>query len=490
MNLPVLDLCILKVLVTDENYSLQFSKSYKYDLFVKPLHRFAKYVLDYINAYQTLPTKRVLIERNSNDDQVESYVNTVFKKIDEIEYDIKEYNFDIDKIKRRYIESAILKIKDSISEEEIESGVNDPNSILKKIELSIQSIKGIDSGQAYIQRSIKDHTNLFRDELNAKRQDETLSMGILTRYSAIDYATNGFKKSDMFIIGGETGAGKSTLLNNIAIQMWMQDNTFGTPPSEYTKGYNVLYFSLEMPYEQCFNRTLARMANVPQMSLMKGRLGNSEMDRVDIALSFIEEYPYHFQIVDIPRGVTLDQIELRYHEAKINFTPDVVIVDYLGLMDDPKSKDSADWLKLGHIAGGLHEFARAHNVVLGTAVQLTDVKRGQNSKTRDQQVGVHRIGRSSHIMHHATFGLQIVSRPDEPSFDDMEIESIKNRNGPKVKASLGRNFANALLIDRPYTPDGATGLNNSASTVVDLTTLLNINNTSNNLEDIDNDDEN
>lgn len=486
MSLPLLDLRILKIIVSDEHHAIQFAKMYKFDLFVKPLQKFAKYVLEYINIYSSLPTKRVLVERNINDNQIEDYINAIYKKLESVEADSKEFNFDIQQIKKRYKESILFKIKNEIDNETTEGSINDPDSSLKNIELQLGSLKAIDGGETYIQKSVNEYVNTFKEELKAKRENPNMSTGILTKYSAIDYATNGFKKSDMFIVGGETAAGKSTLLSNMAIQMWMQDNTFGIPADEFMKGYNVLYFSLEMPYDQCFNRMLARLANVPQMNLTKGKLTNAEIDRVDIALSFIEEYPYHFQIIDIPRGVTAEQIELRYREASLKFQPDIVIVDYLGLMEDPKSKESSDWLKLGNIAGQLHELGRAYNVVMGTAVQLTDIKRGQNNKSRDQQVGVHRVGRSSHVMHHATFGLQIVTRPDEQSFDDMEIESIKNRNGPKIRASLGRNFANASIIDRPYNVDGSGNSINSASSIVDLTSLLNMNNSNSQIEDIDN----
>ena len=345
--------------------------------------------------------------------------------------------------------------------------------------------------------TIRFHSSLPMFRLKRKLDRQKLSKNRLNKFRYIKDAirTEDIKMKciqvsspDNLYLAGEQliPTHNSTLLSNMAIQMWMQDNTFGIPADEFMKGYNVLYFSLEMPYDQCFNRMLARLANVPQMNLTKGKLTNAEIDRVDIALSFIEEYPYHFQIIDIPRGVTAEQIELRYREASLKFQPDIVIVDYLGLMEDPKSKESSDWLKLGNIAGQLHELGRAYNVVMGTAVQLTDIKRGQNNKSRDQQVGVHRVGRSSHVMHHATFGLQIVTRPDEQSFDDMEIESIKNRNGPKIRASLGRNFANASIIDRPYNVDGSGNSINSASSIVDLTSLLNMNNSNSQIEDIDN----
>jgi hypothetical protein len=94
-----------------------------------------------------------------------------------------------------------------------------------------------------------------------------------------------------------------------------------------------------------------------------------------------------------------------------------------------------------------------------TAVQLTDIKRGSKGKdpSDNQRVGVHRIGRSSHIMHHANLGIQIESRPNEINYPDMRYHVIKNRKGPLGQGNLIKNFAHATLIDVPNPKDSKSG---------------------------------
>ena len=113
-------------------------------------------------------------------------------------------------------------------------------------------------------------------------------------------------------------------------------------------------------------------------------------------------------------------------------------------MDAP-GEEGDDWLRLGKIAGKLHEFARTYNIVLLSAVQLNRPK----SKDPNDAIGLHRIGRSSSIMHHATLGIQIHTRKDENSFSDLEYYVIKNRNGEEGSHLIKKHFQTATLVDLP-----------------------------------------
>lgn len=247
----------------------------------------------------------------------------------------------------------------------------------------------------------------------------------------------------------------SMLLNNMAKQIWMKDNTLDTAVENFQRGYNILYFSLEMPYQDCFIRFLASLANVPQRSLQKSTLTREEEIRVKQAYDFIKRYQeagYYFDIVDVPRNLTIEEVELRYQDALLRYRPEVVIVDYMGLMHSKALAKEQDWLKLGGIASSLHEFARAYDCVVITAAQLTDLKRnaGSNNSEDGRQVGVHRWGRSSLIMHNVNLGIQIETRPNERSFPDLKIHVVKNRKGPLGQGNLVKNFANASLVDVPF----------------------------------------
>lgn len=263
--------------------------------------------------------------------------------------------------------------------------------------------------------------------------------------------------SNMFLCGKRLiPTHNSMLLNNMAKQIWMGENTLDTAVQNFQRGYNILYFSLEMPYQDCFIRFLASLANVPQRSLQKSTLTREEDERVKQAYEFIKRYQeagYYFDIVDVPRNLTIEEVELRYQDALLRYRPEVVIVDYMGLMNSKALAKEQDWLKLGGIASSLHEFARAYDCVVITAAQLTDLKRNsgsQGSQEDSRRVGVHRWGRSSLIMHNVNLGIQIETRTNETSFPDLKIHVVKNRKGPLGQGNLVKNFANASLVDVPF----------------------------------------
>lgn len=440
-----LDLCILKTLLTNNIAGLEFCYTFNHDLFESETQTFAKLVLGYMKSFKSIPTRKVLKEWHG-----EAYFGIIDKfwdAIDDLDYDTQEHRFNLEKIKHRYVKRTLQEIK-SIPED------NNPNKTFKDISLKIQNVKTIKDGKGFTQKTVKEHIPEFQERYRAKLENPEQTDRILCHYSALDMATGGFAPADLFLLGGETGAGKSMLLMNMGLQMWKQENNVLANPSEFQKGYNVAYFSLEMPYDDCYARFMARLAQVPERKLVEAKLTDEEQERVAKAEEFIKQYPYEFDIIDMPRDVTIDEIEVRYNDALLKYKPDVVIVDYMGLMRSPAVAKEQDWLKMGHIGGELHEFGRVYGVVMGSAVQLTDIQRGSkeevSKKGKGVSIGLHRVGRSSQIMHHATLGVQIESRAREDTYTDLIYHVIKNRRGARPRAVLSKNFTNCSLIDIPY----------------------------------------
>jgi replicative DNA helicase len=216
-------------------------------------------------------------------------------------------------------------------------------------------------------------------------------------------------------------------------------------------GHNVLYFSLEMPFKPCFNRVLGRLSANPTKAIRNATLNPLEMEKVKKALRFINKYPAQFEIVDIPRGATMESLELLYEEAKVLYDPKIIVIDYLGLMDYD-GKEMEDWLKLGKIAEKIHEFARAHGCTVLSAVQLN---RSKGAKEEDK-IGLHRIGRSALIMQNANIAIQIESRHNEKNHPDMLYHIIKNRDGQLGGGRLIKNLACGTLLDDKVEEDSTT----------------------------------
>lgn len=470
LRLEEQDLRILKTILSEPLIAVDFAGTYDESIFVGHAKRFAKAVLSYIKAYKVPPTKRVMLEHFSDNPSIVEEVNAVWDAVQDVQATPLEFKYDLDKLKGRFAEQKILSLK---------SMLDDPPSDLaltmKSAQVYLDDIKKVQQSKktSYTQRSLKNYMSEFKRTYHDKVKNPDLGRGILTGYSFLDYMKNGMQPAEMMIIGAETAGGKSMLLNNMAIQMWMQKNTVFTEDT-FSKGYNVLYFSLEMPYAACVRRTMARVADVPMYGIRDATLSRRELEGMSRASDFIERYPYEFEIVDIPRGVTVEQIEARFNEAQTRFTPDIVVVDYLGLIEDPTAEGD-DWLKLGYIAGKLHEFARAYNIVMLTAVQLNRLStRTQKEKDTSETVGIHRIGRSSLIMHHADIGIQIESRKNEQQHSDLKYHIIKHRDGELGNHFLMKNFKRASLLDPdpPFEPKKEEGVPAIEEEIEDISELL------------------
>jgi replicative DNA helicase len=316
---------------------------------------------------------------------------------------------------------------------------------------SVVTIDSIYRKEAYsegaLSQSARDRAKKYK-EVEANPE---LAQGLLTGLTELDRISNGLHAGELLIIGGSTGTGKSILMHNMAVNAYLGGLD---PVSELSQeemqsvGHNVLYFSLEMPKESQERRVDACMANVIANHIRDGRLDAEEKYRYFRTLKFQDTYPKQFHIVDMARGVTPREVELKYVELcdKYGIEFDGVFVDYIGIMQPDATsnkKSDSDWLGLGHVAEGLHEFARTYNIPVVTASQLTRTKDPNKS-----QISTDRFARSAMIPDNANIALQIACRgDDEHTRLDMPVHITKMRDGEKGSFTLVKDFSRMKVTD-------------------------------------------
>jgi replicative DNA helicase len=439
-----LDFRLLQGIAQSSFVAISYSSKYDQKLFLDPnVSVIAKPMLDYVKAYHSAPSYEALIDIHKNNIELRNKIAAFYVLIKDKKYNDNDYKYDLEKLKERFCLFKYKELKKINTEStEVQVGVRQVQSILNEI-------KGLNHSQGATRKSLKDYTPDFIAEYKAKQKNPEVGQGILTGYSYLDFLKNGFRPADLIMIAGESGAGKSMWLNNIAINMWMQKNTIDTPPEEYTQGYNVVYISLEMPLGDMYQRTISSVADVSSYGVRDAKNSSGEMIAISKATKFFKNYPHTFDIIDVPRGFTVEQLELQIEQIKTQYKPDVIFIDYLGLMDEVD--DQEDWLKLGYLAGKIHEFARIYEVPVVTAVQMTD-KRAVKTKDDSDKIGLHRIGRSGLIAHHATMVLQIETKGGkDDGINDFKYHIIKNRYGESGgSASIIKKFSHCKVIDKPY----------------------------------------
>lgn len=443
---PELDLQVLNAIINSRKFALEFVNECDNKLFSTEVWNFANVVINYVKNYKEVPTLRVLTEKLSkgNNEKLIEYVSKVWSEVENISCNEKEYKHNLELLKNRFAEKQLVSVKENLNK--LDFNNIDPNKVVTDLQKTIQNVRNLSHNKTYESKSLKDALPWFAENFKLKKENPDYNKGIPTGYSFIDWSTNGIKPSDFILVCGESGHGKSTLLSNMASNIWRQGNTVDS--TSFTPGKNIVYFSLEMPYENCFNRLLSSLSGVPYKKIENAKCNKEEMSKLKKALDFINKFPNQFTIVDIPRMASANDIESIVNDVKLEHTVDAIFVDYLGIMSTNDSKEDQDWLKQGQISYELREIARAHSVPMFSAVQLN--RKAKSSSSEDENIGLHRLARSSGIATNATTIIQLVSRGEkEHMYPTCKYALIKNRNGPLGTGNLIKKLDCSTFIDDP-----------------------------------------
>lgn len=449
------DIKLINILVNNKKELRDFLASYNEDMFDPSYRRFLKHLFSYYKTYNSCPSLTTLIEHaafnvNSN---LEEYLIDTWKTIEEQYTDPREFTFILEKLKRRKNYDFLYELKNVLQEKLDEADNNTSfDEINKFISKSINNINSISQKKVYSCADLHDVVDAFVERFKAKQANPELAQGIMTGFSMLDYYTNGLRPSELGVVAADTGGGKSIFLINLAVNVWMGNNVLPSSMKElnstiqnnsWLPGNDVLFISIEMPVEEIEERILSCMCTIDSLNLSKGKLqGAEEPGRLAMGLRFWKNYPGRMRIIDVPRGCSMSQIQSIFDDTCLTFRPKLVIIDYLGLLTDNDGESDADWEKLKNVAEQMHEFARMNEVSVFTGLQVKVAKPGEGG------IGLHRIGRSSMIMHNVNIGLQIENRENENMRPDSQIHCIKFRRGPLfVMNNLRKEFMYTRFAD-------------------------------------------
>lgn len=442
MTFNQVEINVLKSVCFNRKNALEFIDICDAKYFSSDLWQFVNTIIGYIKLYREVPTLNVLKDRaQKTNANLVNYLETCWKEIEKSNFDISEFKYELEKLKKQYAAKEILNLKNKLN------NVDDINTDVSKLSTDISktldTIRSTGKVKTCEHKTAKEYLGEFRNSFQEKKKNPGLKVGLKTGFSFFDWATNGIKPSDFVLVAGETGHGKSTVLMNMARNIWLGSNNMDT--QEFTEGKNIIYFSLEMPYENCFNRLLASLSKVSYRKIETANITKEEFTRLKQALDFIHKYQNDFHIVDIPRLAKPSDIENIISEIVEEKKIDAIFVDYLGIMHPNGDDGDQDWLKQSMVAYELREIARAYNVPIFSAAQLN--RKGQ--KKDGEEISLDRLSRSSGITTHCTAVLMLEKRKNEHLFNDMVIHILKNRNGSLGKGRAIKHLEFSLLEDDP-----------------------------------------
>ncbi len=157
--------------------------------------------------------------------------------------------------------------------------------------------------------------------------------GLPSGYQDLDRLTSGLQPSDFIILAARPSMGKTALALNIAqnVALRAHKKVGGRPRS-------VAFFSLEMSKEQLVNRMLCAEAGVDSQRLRTGEMKDEDWNRLWDACGQLSDAQLY---IDDTPGITALEMRSRARRLKAEHGLDLIVVDYLQLMQGSGRRSSA-----------------------------------------------------------------------------------------------------------------------------------------------------
>ena len=320
----------LEMMLCDAETFVRCQGIFDYTLFDRKLQEAAKFLKDYVEDHNVLPTL----------DIVNAATKQELKALEEL----REEHFDWlltdfeTFIRHKGLERAIIESADMLEKGEY-------GSVETLVKQAVQIGLTKDMG-----------TDYFEDPrarlLRIKDKNGQMSTG----WQTVDKRLfGGMNKGELNIFAGGSGAGKSLFLANLGLNWALQ-------------GLNVVYLTLELSEELVSMRIDSMATDIPTRDIFK------QIDEVEMRVRIIGKKSGTYQVKYMPSGKTANDIRsyLKEYEIKLGRKVDILLVDYLDLLMPQSKKISAEnlFVKDKYVSEELRNLAVEKQCLLVTAAQL------------------------------------------------------------------------------------------------------------------------
>lgn len=186
--------------------------------------------------------------------------------------------------------------------------------------------------------------------------------GLPTGFNDLDRLTAGLQPQNLVIIAARPAMGKSSLAMGL---MHYVTAKIGRP---------AILFSLEMSKLEIVNRLLSAEARIDSAKLRTGRLDDADWLKLGDALGTLSEAPL---FIDDTPSISLNEIRAKCRRLKQKHGLDLIIVDYLQLMQSHRRVDNRQQ-EVAEISRGLKMLAKEMDAPV---VALSQLSRQPESRT-------------------------------------------------------------------------------------------------------------
>jgi replicative DNA helicase len=299
-------------------------------------------------------------------------------------------------------------------------GTNDAAALLAEIREELDSAGKL-PGKRLERLSSAQAMEMALDTIEARAARPGEIPGLTTGFALLDSFTYGLQPGHLWVIAGGPSDGKSTVMQNIL------EGAVGT-------GAKCAVYQLEMPIEEQAIRFLSSDSGVNSGSLLTGTMTHEEQQALAASFRRLQKMGMDYVNVD---GANADDILSDIEQGDY----EVVMVDYLQLLDVTTAKGESREQAVSNVARKLKNLAKRKAVTILTGSQLNDD--GQLRESR--AIGQH----ADKVLY-----VSKVETNGEADETRRSLDIKKNRGGPRGKR-IQLRFAGASFRFREMGEDDA-----------------------------------
>ena len=206
------------------------------------------------------------------------------------------------------------------------------------------------------------------DSIEERHQAKGGITGLATGFDRIDKRTSGLRGGQLIVLAGRPSMGKTSLAMNIAENVAIHQKK------------TVMIFSLEMSKEELMERSLSSVGNVDNNLIRQGKMKDDDYTRNTHAIGLLRNAK---MLIDDSGDISALQIRSRARRARREHGLDLIVVDYLQMMNISSNKNENKADAIGTVTRQLKITAKELNVPI---ILLSQLNRSLESRPNKRPI--------------------------------------------------------------------------------------------------------
>jgi archaellum biogenesis ATPase FlaH len=413
---------IIEALLTDRELFVRSQAIMLPIYFNKQYQKTIKFIMDFAEKYNSVPTP----------EQIKAETGIELTLLEAISPEHQAYFLDeIESFcKHMALTNAILK-----GAELLEKG--DYGNIEKLVKDALLVGLHKDMGVDYF-LDPKDRLNKLRDSNGS----------IQTGLAALDQKIYNMNRGELLLLAAPSNGGKSMTMQNLMLNFALQ-------------GLNTIYITFEMSAELCAMRIDTMLTGIPTKEIFK------KLDEVELNVKMAGKRCGKMFFKDMPHSTNTRDIRSYLKEFHIQngFMPDVVLIDYLDLMNanDKRINPSDVFIKDKFVSEELRAMAKEFKILAVTASQFN--RSASDGAVIEFNQSMIAGGKSKIDTCDNVIGIYLTQKMKERGEIEFQLLKTRNSNGVGQKIILAYDENCMRITDMD--PTNTAGKNPTSSSVMD-----------------------